>query len=77
MKDKYIKVKKPVVSDAVAVFIESTKDDDILDIKFEVELYYPEENEKLNSTPGKEIADYINNCFEEFVIARKYGYIIK
>lgn len=71
----YLKIKKPEVSQAVATFIEATRDDRLLDILFEVELYYSA-NEDVAVSQRKEIADYFNNCFNEFVIAREYGYVV-
>lgn len=72
---EYLKVKKPIVSKPVATFIEATRDDRLLDILFEIELYYSADEGGAVSQ-GKEIADYFNNCFDEFVIAREYGYVV-
>lgn len=69
--DKYIKLKKPVVSQKVAEYIEATRGHSALELKIDVELTMSGEN---YHGVGTEVGEYIENCFDEFVLARTYGY---
>lgn len=67
----YIKVKKPLVSQEVAEYIENTKGQDALNVAIEVELATTDGN---SVGVNQEVADFISNCYEEFIVARNYGY---
>lgn len=69
----YLSIKKPIVSHLVGEYIENTRGEEAMDIKIEVEL-----SETKEGFVGidNEVAQYISNCFEEFIIAREYGYIV-
>lgn len=71
---RFVKVKKPVVSNVVAEYIEATRGDNVLDVLIDVELKTTQEG-SVGVNP--EVAQFIDNCFEEFVIAREYDYIIE
>lgn len=68
-----ITVKKPLVTREVGEFIESTRDDKLIDIIIHIELQQSERG--TNSIETDEVANYINNCLREFVLAREFGYI--
>lgn len=76
---KTLKVRKPVVSKVIAEFIENTRDDEVLDVVVDTVMRYPkvDRDNPVVVTPEQEIAHYVQECLDEFIIARNYAYEVK